>query len=86
MERSQKSIMIRLKDIKMNGNIISATVTTVEAHPITFEIAVDIVEKKLIKNTSGEIDMNVGMAMAQLIRLTEEYGNKIPEKSESVWY
>jgi len=80
------NIMINLKNISKIGNILSATVITVEAHPKTFEIAVDIVEKKLVKNTYGKIDMNVGMAMSKLIKLSEECCGSMPKESQSVWY
>jgi hypothetical protein len=39
--------MIKLKNITKIGNIVYADVYSVEAHPIHFEIAVDIYDKKL---------------------------------------
>lgn len=78
--------MIKLEQIKRTDNIVYATVTTVEAHPQTFEIGVDLSEKRLIKNTLNKIDTNVGMAMAKLIKLSNEYGDKLPKKEVSAWY
>lgn len=80
------NIMIKLEQIKRTNNIIYATVITVEVHPQTFEIGVDLSEKKLIKNTLNKIDTNVGMAMAKLIKLSNEYGDKLPKKEVSAWY
>ena len=78
--------MIKLKDIKREGNIVSATVTTVEKTPQTFEVSVDVVSGKIHKNTLGRMSMDVGMAIGKLITLAEESGNKLPTKAESIWY
>jgi hypothetical protein len=78
--------MIKLKNITKIGNIVYADVYSVEAHPIHFEIAVDIYDKKLVKNTHEKMDSLSGMALAKLIKLSEEYGDKIPKQAESVWY
>ena len=78
--------MIKLKDIKREGNIVSATVTTVEKIPQTFEVSVDVVSGKIHKNTLGIMSMDVGMAIGKLITLAEESGSKLPTKAESIWY
>lgn len=79
--------MLRLTNIVRNGNIVSAIVTTVEANAISFEIVVDIKNKKLVKNTHEKIDTLVGKAMGRLIQLTKEYeGKKLPKETVCVWY
>lgn len=78
--------MIRLENIQKIGNIISTKVITVENHPQTFEIEVDVNEKRLVKNTLNKVDFNVGMAMGKLVKLYQEYGDNIPDIEESIWY
>lgn len=78
--------MITLKNIKIINNIISANVETVEAHPEQFQIEIDLVEKKIVKNTRGKIDQVVTMAMAKLIKLADEMNGNVPTEAESVWY
>ena len=87
MERSLINIMIRLTEIKRRCNIVSAVVTTVEANSISFEIVVDIKNKKLVKNTHEKIDTLVGKAMGRLIQLDKKYGGKkLPKETVCVWY
>lgn len=77
--------MIKLENIKMKNNVISALVTTVETNPQKFEISVDINKEKLTQCTRETRDTYVYMVMAKLIQLHHE-SNKLPEKAESVWY
>lgn len=80
------NIMLRLENIQRKGSIISARVITVENNPQTFLIQVDVKERKLVSHTHDKVDSYVGMAMAKLIRVSEEYGNRLPKKEEAVWY
>lgn len=41
--------MLKLTNITREGNIVSAVVTTVEVNPQTFEVAVDIETKAILK-------------------------------------
>lgn len=79
------NIMIRLENIKINKNIISATVSTVETYPQEFEIVIDIKEEKLVSCTKPTRDSYVYQAMAKLIQLYHE-NDKMPKVAESVWY
>lgn len=78
--------MLRLYNIQRKGSIISAKVVTVENNPQTFLIEVDVKEKKLVSHTHGMMDSYVGMAMAKLIEMSEEYGNDLPKTGVSAWY
>lgn len=78
--------MVRLDNIKKNGDIISATVTTVEMDSKTFDIAFNIATNEIVNNTMGRMTMSVGMAIAKLIKLVEEQGDNLPKKTTSVWY
>ncbi len=78
--------MLKLGNITREGNIVSAVVTTVEVNPQTFEVAVDIETKEILKNTLGEMNMYSRMAISKLFALANEHGNKIPKESGSAWY
>lgn len=78
--------MLKLTNITREGNIVSAVVTTVEVKPQTFEVAVDIETKAILKNTLGEMNQYSRMAISKLFALANEYGKKIPKESGSVWY
>jgi len=79
------NIMIKLININKQGNIIEADVQIVQTHPEEFKIRVDLREQKII-SCSRKNDMYVIQALAKLIKLSEESGNKIPKQAESVWY
>lgn len=78
--------MLKLSNIRRDGNIVSAVVTTVEVKPQIFEVAVDIESKAIVKNTFGEMDMNSRMAISKLFALVNEYGKNLPQESGSAWY
>lgn len=78
--------MIKLENIKIDGNIISAVVTTVETHSQTFKISIDIKEERLISCTKNTRDSYVYQAMGKLIQLYHENSRNMPKKAESVWY
>ena len=78
--------MIRLTEIKLDNDIISCVVTTVEMHPHVFRVAYNLTTEEVVENTSGKMCMNVGMAVWKLIKLHEEYGDTLPERAESAWY
>lgn len=77
--------MIKLENIRIENNIISALVITVETKPQKFEISIDIEKEKLTRCTREVRDSYVYMAMAKLIQLHHE-SDKLPKKAESVWY
>lgn len=77
--------MIKLKNINKHGNIIEADVQIVQTHPEEFKIKVDLREQKIV-SCSRKNDTFVIQALAKLIKLSEESGNKIPKQAESVWY
>lgn len=78
--------MIKLENIKIDGNIISAIVSTVETKPQVFKIAIDIKEERLVECTRDTRDSYVYQAMGKLIQLYRENRNDMPTKAESVWY
>lgn len=78
--------MIRLSEIKLENNIISCIVTTVETHPQVFRVAYNLTTEEVVENTSVEMDINVGMAVWKLIKLHEEYGANLPDFAVSAWY
>ena len=77
--------MLKLKNIKRQGNNISADVQIVNTHPEDFKIRVDLKEQRITECTR-EKDMFVIQALAKLVKLSEECGSKIPAQAESVWY
>ena len=86
MERSQTIIMIRLENIERIGNIIKAHVQICQTHPEYFDIVVDLKEEQIVKCTR-EIDMFVAQALAKLVNLADEYGDKpLPKTEVSAWY
>ena len=76
--------MIRLTNIKRDQNIMSATVTIIAEHPVSFELVVDVVTGEILENTYGEVVMSVIMARKRLIQLYFE--NEIPESIVSAWF
>ena len=78
--------MIKLSEIKLENDIISCVVTTVEMTPRVFRVAYNLATEEVIENTSGKMCMNAGMAVWKLIKLHEEYGDNLPECAESAWY
>lgn len=80
------SIMIELRNIIKHGSLISAAVTIVQTHPEKFTIEVDTAEQQIVSCSREKIDTYVAQAVAKLVSLAEEYGEKIPKESQSVWY
>lgn len=79
-------IMIRLENIVRIGNIIKAHVQICQMEPEYFDIEVDLQEENLV-NCTRDMDMYVAQAIAKLVNLADEYGDKpIPKKATSVWY
>ena len=86
MERSQMSIMIRLENIERIGNIIKAHVQICQMEPEYFDIEVDLQEENIVSCTR-EMDMFVAQALAKLVNLADEYGDKpLPKTEVSAWY
>ena len=77
--------MIKLRNIKIDNNIIEADVDIVATDKQTFKIEVDVKKQVIVKCTRKD-DMFVFQALAKLVKLYEENGNKLPSKSESIWY
>lgn len=78
--------MIKLSEIKLENDIISCVVTTVERHSQVFRIAYNLATEEVVENTSGKMGMDTGMAIWKLIKLHEEFGDNLPEYAESAWY
>lgn len=77
--------MIRLENIEKKNDIISATVTTIENNPIQFEIAVNVKNRTIIKNSLGKMNMDVSMAIGKLVRLADE-SSTLPKVAETIYY
>lgn len=77
--------MIEIINIVLSGVILSATVVPVE-DALSFEIAVNVETKNIVKNTSGQIDMYSSGAAHKLLKLYDEFGVNLPEKSGCAWY
>lgn len=77
--------MLKLRNIDCQGNDITAEVQIVKTHPEEFKIRVDLKEQR-ITDCTRERDMYVMQALAKLVKLSEENGNKIPAQAETVWY
>ena len=77
---------IRVKNIEVIGKIIRAHVQMWQTHPEYFDIVVDLKEEQIVKCTR-EIDMFVAQALAKLVNLADEYGDKpLPKTEVSAWY
>ena len=78
--------MIKLSEIKLENNIISCVVTTVEMHPQVFRVAYNLTTEEVVENTSGKMGMDTGMAIWKLIKLYEEHRDNLPNSAMSAWY
>lgn len=81
------NIMIKLRKIKREGNLISANVEVCQTHPEFFDITIDVVEEKIVKTTRKTTDMCVGQAIAKLVNIAKTYSpSNTPKEESSVWY
>ena len=78
--------MIKLEKIVKKGDIVSATVITVESNPETFNIVINVKTKEIVKNDRNYMDMYERMAFSKLLSLVDEYGDKLPKKAISAWF
>lgn len=79
--------MLRLSNIKQNGDILSATAITDELEPQTFEVAVNVVTLAIEKNTLGEMNTYSRMAISKLFKAAKDKGLlNIPKGTEDIWY
>ena len=78
--------MIKLSEIKLENDIISCVVTTVERHSQVFRVAYNLATEEVVENTSGKMGMDAGMAVWKLIKLHKEYGDNLPDTTMSAWY
>lgn len=69
------------------GNIISAHITICEGNHSSFDIVVDIENRKIVSHTHYQMDMFVSQARSKLLKIAMFSTEKTTPKSDvSVWY
>lgn len=76
--------MVKLKNIKQSGTVVSADCYAEGKEEQHFHIIVDINEKRIIKNSLNERSVYATQAFYKIIRLLDS-GRPLPSEASSTW-